>query len=60
MLVQRLKQGNRVQYCYSGDSTIYSPTFENKEADLQNVGLLVNYRIQYNPTVTVLCLVSLL
>ena len=37
-----------------------SPTFANKEAYLQNVGLLVNCRIQSNPTVTVLYLVSLL
>ena len=52
-----------VQYCYSGvwlDSSINSPTFANKEAYLQNVGLLVNCRIQSNPTVTVLYLVSLL
>ena len=37
-----------------------SSTFANKEANLQNVGLLVNCRVQSNPTTTVLYLVSML
>ena len=53
------RQGNGVQCCCGGvwlDSTINSPTFANKE----ELGLLVNCRIQSGPAVAVLCLVSLI
>ena len=62
LVVQKArKQGTvLVQWGLIGFYNKNSPTFANKEAYLQNVGLLINCRIQSNPSeVTVLYLVFL-